>query len=91
MVSSFAGRRGAPTSVVLEKRGSNINLFSLDKQDLVQGKLLPGGEMSVLGDEIVYSTATKEYTGTYVCTGDNGEGDLATDKIMVTVRCEKGF
>ena len=47
--------------------------------------------MSVLGDEIIYSTATKEYTGTYVCTGDNGEGDLATDKIMVTVRCEKGF
>ena len=66
-------------------------IFSLHTQDLVQGKLLPGGEKSILGDEIIYSTATKEYTGTYVCTGDNGDGNLATDKIMVTIKCEKRF
>ena len=50
--------------------------------------MMPGGEKIVLGDQIIYSTVTREYAGTYVCTGDNGEGDVARDTTTVQVKCE---
>ena len=54
-----------------------------------QGQLLPGGEAIILGDQIIYSTVTREYAGTYVCTGDNGDGGVSRDIVTVEVKCKE--
>ena len=42
----------------------------------------------IVGDQIIFSSVGRDHAGTYICAGDNGEGDVDTASLIVQVTCE---
>ena len=53
-----------------------------------EGGLLPDGETSARGDQLIFSAVTRDHAGTFVCSGTTQTGAGARDSVSVTVHCE---
>lgn len=50
-----------------------------------EGGLLPDGETSARGDQLIFSAVTRDHAGTFVCSGTTQTGAGARDSVSVTV------
>ena len=50
---------------------------------------MPDGHNYIEANQIVYKNVTRKHSGTYICEGSNGPGQIVTDKIQVDILRKK--
>ena len=46
---------------------------------------MPDGHNYIEANQIVYKNVTRKHSGTYICEGSNGPGQIVTDQIQVDI------
>ena len=46
---------------------------------------MPDGHNHIDGSQVIYKNVTRKHSGTYVCEGSNGPGQIVKDKLKVDV------
>ena len=50
---------------------------------------MPDGHNYIEANQIVYKNVTRKHSGTYICEGSNGPGQIVTDNIQVDILRKK--
>ena len=46
---------------------------------------MPDGHNYIEANQIIYKNVTRKHSGTYICEGSNGPGQIVTDQIQVDI------
>ena len=50
-----------------------------------QKKRMPDGHNYIEANQIIYKNVTRKHSGTYICEGSNGPGQIVSDEIQVDI------
>ena len=50
-----------------------------------QKKRMPDGHNYIQANQIIYKNVTRKHSGTYICEGSNGPGQIVSDEIKVDI------
>ena len=61
--------------------------INLDKYSEIylQKKRMPDGHNFVEAEQVIYKNVTRKHSGTYICEGSNGPGQIVKDDIKIDV------
>ena len=51
----------------------------------LQKKRMPDGHNFVEAEQVIYKNVTRKHSGTYICEGSNGPGQIVKDDIKIDV------
>ena len=46
---------------------------------------MPDGHNYIQANQIIYKNVTRKHSGTYICEGSNGPGQIVSDEIQVDI------
>ena len=46
---------------------------------------MPDGHNYIEANQIIYKNVTRKHSGTYICEGSNGPGQIVSDEIQVDI------
>ena len=51
----------------------------------LQKKRMPDGHNFIEAEQVIYKNVTRKHSGTYICEGSNGPGQIVKDDIKIDV------